>query len=185
MLSIFIGIGLSAACGFRVFVPLLGISLASLTGHLELAPGFEWIGSPLALIAFSTATLLEIAAYYIPLVDNFLDTIATPGAILAGTIITASLMGDSSPFFKWSLAVIGGGGSAGIVQGGMVLLRGTSSASTGGMGNPVVSTIELVSSIVTTFLAIILPVLAIILVFFILFSFLKKLIGLFFRKKAI
>ncbi|MBN1522667.1 MAG: DUF4126 domain-containing protein, partial [Candidatus Aureabacteria bacterium] len=95
VLSIFIGIGLSAACGFRVFVPLLGISLASLTGHLELAPGFEWIGSPLALIAFSTATLLEIAAYYIPLVDNFLDTIATPGAILAGTIITASLMGDS------------------------------------------------------------------------------------------
>src|ERR1041385_6041987 len=98
VLSFLVGVGLSAACGFRVFVPLLVVSMASSSGHLQLACGFEWMGSTAALIAFATATALEIAGYYLPWVDNLLDTVASPAAIIAGTIVTASLVADMSPF---------------------------------------------------------------------------------------
>src|SRR5438094_7023125 len=130
LLSVCLGIGLSAACGFRVFVPLLVMSIASLSGHLTLAHGFEWIGSYPALIAFAVATCVEIAGYYIPWVDNLLDTIATPAAIVAGILVTASVMMDVSPFVKWTLAIIAGGGAAGLAQGTTVLARGASSAGT-------------------------------------------------------
>src|SRR5215475_3116859 len=103
--SICLGIGLSAACGFRVFVPLLVMSIASLSGHLTLAPGFQWIGTYPALITFSVATAVEIAGYYVPWVDHLLDTISTPAAIIAGTIVTASLVTGLSPFMKWTLAI--------------------------------------------------------------------------------
>src|SRR6267142_2150432 len=136
LMSICLGIGLSAACGFRVFVPLLLMSIASLSGHLPLAHGFEWIGSYPALVAFSVATCLEIAGYYIPCVDNLLDTIATPAAILAGTLVTASMVADVTPLLKWTLAIIAGGGAAGIVQGTTMVARGASSAGTGGLANP-------------------------------------------------
>src|SRR5919106_151727 len=98
LLSLGIGLGLSAACGFRVFVPLLVMSIAANSGHLSLAPGFQWIASNEALVAFLIATCLEVGAYYIPWVDNLLDTIATPAAIVAGTIITASMVTNVSPF---------------------------------------------------------------------------------------
>src|SRR5438067_10477668 len=109
VLGIMAGIGLSAACGFRVFVPLLVMSVAAISGHLTLAPGFQWIGSYPALNAFSVATGLEVAGYYIPWLDNFLDSISTPAAIIAGTIITASMVTGLSPFLKWTLASIAGG----------------------------------------------------------------------------
>ena len=87
-LSILIGLGLSAACGFRVFIPLLVMSLASRSdvGHLTLGDGFAWIGSDAALIAFGAATVLEIAGYYIPWVDNLLDAvIGLPANLFFGT----------------------------------------------------------------------------------------------------
>src|SRR6266704_2988656 len=110
LLSICVGIGLSAACGFRIFVPLLLMSVASLTGHLTLAHGFEWVGSYPALVTFAVATSVEIAGYYVPWVDNVLDAIATPAAIVTGSLVTASLVTDLSPFLKWTLAIIAGGG---------------------------------------------------------------------------
>jgi hypothetical protein len=163
-LSILIGVGLSAACGFRVFVPFLVVSIASLGGHLTLAPGFDWIGTDYALIAFAVATVLEILAYYVPWLDNLLDTIATPVAVVAGTIITASVVHDLSPFLRWTLAVIAGGGAAALVQTATVAVRGASSATTAGVANPVVSTGELAGSVVTSVLAIVVPLLAVALV---------------------
>src|SRR3974377_1629839 len=109
VLSVCVGIGLTAACGFRVFVPLLVMSIASLSGHLTLAHGFDWIGTYPALIAFSVATALEIAGYYIPWVDHLLDTLATPAAVVAGTVVTASMVGGMSPLLKLTLAVLAGG----------------------------------------------------------------------------
>lgn len=159
-LSILAGIGLAAACGFRVFVPLLVISIASLSGHLSLAPGFEWIGTNYALAAFAVASVLEILAYYVPWLDNLLDTIATPAAVIAGTIVAASVVGHVSPFLRWTLAVIVGGGVAGAVQGATVAIRGTSSLTTGGAANPLVSTGELTGSILTSVLAVAVPVIA-------------------------
>lgn len=160
LLAICVGIGLSAACGFRIFIPLLGLSIAANAGQLELAAGFEWIGSPVAIIAFAVATVLEISAYYIPWIDNLLDSIATPAAIVAGTILTGSMTGDMSPFLKWSIAIIAGGGTAGAIQTGSILLRGASTATTGGLGNAAVSTGELAGAATVTFMAIFIPALA-------------------------
>ncbi|MCJ7718256.1 MAG: DUF4126 domain-containing protein, partial [Anaerolineales bacterium] len=133
LLGVFIGIGLSATCGFRIFVPLLGMSIAHHAGALSFANGFDWIGSWPATIAFGIAMVIEIVAYYIPWVDNLLDTITTPAAIVAGTIATASMIGDVSPFLRWSLAIIAGGGVAALIQGSSVLVRGASTVSTAGL----------------------------------------------------
>jgi hypothetical protein len=168
LLSVCIGLGLSAACGFRIFVPLLVTSIAAHSGHLNLASSFQWIGSPAALTAFSIATALEIGGYYIPWVDHFLDTVATPAAVVAGTVVTASMVTDVSPFLKWSLAVVAGGGVAGVVQATTVLARGLSLAGTGGLGNPVIATAELGGSILTAIAAIIAPFFALGLIFLLL-----------------
>ena len=161
LLSICVGLGLSAACGFRIFVPLLVTSIAAHSGHLNLASNFQWIGSTEALTAFSFATALEVGAYYIPWLDNFLDTVATPAAVVAGTMVTASMVTDVSPFLKWSLAVVAGGGMAGAVQATTVLARGLSLTSTGGLANPLVATAELGGSILTAIAAVVAPFLAI------------------------
>ena len=176
LLGIFIGIGLSATCGFRVFVPLFGMSIAHHAGALSFSSGFDWIGSWPATITFGVAMVIEIAGYYIPWVDNLLDTIATPAAIVAGTIATASMVGDVSPFLRWSLAIIAGGGIAAVIQSSSVLVRGASTASTAGLANPVVSTGELAASILGTLISIILPVGALILVIFLLMFLLRRFI---------
>jgi hypothetical protein len=165
ILAICIAIGLSAACGFRVFVPLLVMSVAAHTGHIQVGPNFQWLATTPALLTFGLATLIEIIAYYIPWLDHLLDTVAAPAAVIAGMVITASLVTDVSPFLRWTLAVIAGGGSAGIVQGTTMLARGLSLAGTGGLANPVVSTAELGGALVTSILAIVLPVLAVLLIF--------------------
>ena len=113
------------------------------------------------MIALSLATCLEITGYYIPWLDHLLDTIATPAAIVAGTVVTASAVTDMSPFLKWSLAVIAGGGAAGLVQGATVITRSASTVATGGLANPLVSTLELAGAAITSVLAIVVPVLAV------------------------
>jgi hypothetical protein len=109
------------------------------------------------------ATALEIGTYYVPWLDNLMDTIATPAAVVAGTIITASVVSDTSPFLKWTLAVIAGGGTAVIVQAGTVLVRAASATATGGVGNPLLATAENGGAILGTLLALVLPVVAAIL----------------------
>ncbi len=177
VLSIFLGVGLAAACGFRIFVPLLVMSIASLTGQLTLSSDFEWIATYPALAAFSIATIFEIAAYYIPWVDNLLDTIGVPAATVAGTIVMASAVSDMSPFLQWGLAIIVGGGVAGTVQGFTSITRIASTATTGGLGNPVVSTAEAGGSLVMSILAIALPVVAAVLVVVLMFFAFRKIYG--------
>ncbi len=158
ILSLALGIGLSASCGFRVFVPLLAASIASKFGIIHLGDSFQWMGSTPALIAFAAATVFEIAGYYIPFVDHVLDSITTPASVIAGTLLTASVLTpDISPMLKWGLGIIVGGGSAGIIQAGTALTRATSTATTGGLGNPVVATIEHIFSIVGSVLSFFIP----------------------------
>lgn len=161
LLSIFIGISLSAAAGFRVFVPLLVMSIAANTGYLSPASGFEWVGTTPALVAFSVATVVEILAYYIPVVDNLLDTLATPLAVIAGVILTASTVTGLHPFLSWTLAIIAGGGIAATFQSITGLTRLASTTSTAGLGNPVVSTAELGGATLISLIAVLFPVLAI------------------------
>ena len=160
LLSICVGLGLSAACGFRIFVPLLAMSVAANAGHLQFSPAFDWIGTPAALISFGLATVLEVGAYYVPWLDNFLDSVSTPAAVVAGSVITASMVTDVSPFLRWTLAVVAGGGIAGAVQGATVVARGFSLTSTGGLANPLVATTELGGSVLTAAAALIAPFVA-------------------------
>ncbi|KAF0175885.1 MAG: hypothetical protein FD161_3191 [Limisphaerales bacterium] len=163
-LALLVGIGLSAACGFRVFVPMLVVSAAAWGGWMPLAPGFEWLGTLPALIAFAVATAVEVAAYYVPWVDNALDTVAGPVAMVAGTVLMASVITDVNPFLKWTLAIIAGGGTAATVQGMTTLARAGSSALSLGFLNPVLSTVELVGSTGLAILAIAVPVVALLVV---------------------
>lgn len=163
ILSLCIGIGLSAACGFRVFVPLLVMSVASLMGWFEPMKGFEWLAIPSVCIGLAVATICEIGAYYIPWVDNALDTIATPAAMVAGTLTTMAVStGEMSQFASWAAAIIVGGGTATAVQMGTVAVRGVSTATTGGIANPLVSTGEWIGAIMVSVLSLIVPVLVVI-----------------------
>ena len=161
LLTLCLGVGLSAACGFRVFVPMMILSLASRSGHVALASGFDWIGSTPALSVFVVATVLEIGAYYIPWLDNLLDGMAAPTAVVARSVVTASVVADVSPLMQWTMALIAGGGAAGVVQAGTTLVRTASTAGTGGLANPVVSTAELGGSVVMSAMAVFAPLLAV------------------------
>lgn len=182
-MGIAVGIGLSAACGFRVFVPLLIMNLAVLSGQLHLPAGFAWMGSTYATIAFASATVMEVLGYYIPGVDHLLDIIATPAAVTAGTITTASLGMEISPFLKWTLALIAGGGIAGLVQSSTVALRSKSAVATAGTGNSLVATLELIGAVIVSVLAILLPVVCLILIILFLAFVFRKIGRLIFKKQ--
>lgn len=152
------GISLSAASGLRVFLPLLGVGLASHYGILELGESFAWMASEPVLIVVAVAALLEASAYYIPIVDNLLDTLATPAAMAGGTVIVSSLMPELTAPAHWATALLLGGGTAGIVQASTVVARGASTATTGGLGNPILATLETGGSLVAVLLALLIPV---------------------------
>ncbi len=173
IISICLGIGLAASVGFRVFVPLFALSLASYFNIWELNESWQWIGSNTALITLGVATLVEIFAYYLPYIDNLLDTVAVPLAALAGTAVMLSTVADLSPVITWALAIIAGGGTAAAIAGTSSTTRLASTATTGGLANPIVSTIETGTSVVMSIVSIFIPVLAIILVLIILFLIFK------------
>ena len=159
-LSIALGVGLAAASGFRAFVPMLVVSVAAYTGHLPLGENFAWLATPGALIMLVVAALIEILAYYIPGVDNLLDALATPAAVVAGTLVSAAVITDLPPMLKWTTAIIAGGGVAGLTQGVTALLRAKSTVLTAGVGNPVIATAELGGSLLVSLLALAAPLVA-------------------------
>jgi hypothetical protein len=164
VLAVLVGIGLSASCGFRVFVPFFVSSAAALSGYLDVAESFDWLGTWTAFSAFAIATLVEILAYYIPWLDNLLDALTSPLAVIAGTLLFAASVTAIDPFLKWTLAVIAGGGSAALVQGGTVLTRIASTTTTGGLANFVITTLESLAGVVFSMLSIVVPLVAIILI---------------------
>jgi hypothetical protein len=184
-LSLVLGVSLAAATGFRVFLPMLVVSIAAYTGHLPLDNGFAWLASASALTMLSVAALAEILAYYVPAVDNLLDAVATPAALVAGTIVSASVMTDVPPMVKWTAAVIAGGGVAGLTQGVTALLRAKSTVLTGGAGNVVLSTAELVGALVVSLLALAAPLAALGLVIFFLWLGTRLIRHLFRRERRV
>lgn len=166
--AIALGIGLSASAGFRVFIPLLVAGIASRFGFLPLGENFAWMGSTPALLCFGVASVAEVLAYYIPFVDNLLDSIATPLSVGAGTLLMTSVFPAESEWMKWVMGVVVGGGAAATIQSGSALTRLMSSQFTAGVGNPVVSTGEGVAATGFSIMSLIAPILvAILLVVFI------------------
>ncbi len=155
-----LGIGLAAATGFRVFVPLLVMGLAARGGYIPLGESFAWVATTPALVMLAIAALVEIAAYYVPGLDNLLDSLATPAAIIAGIAVSAAVMTDLPPMLKWTLAIIAGGGAAAITQGATTALRGGSTVMTGGLANWALATGELLGAVGLALLAIAAPLLA-------------------------
>ena len=162
ILSLSLGLGLAAACGFRVFIPPLMMGVASRFGLYELDGSFSWVSETWAIGIFGIATLIEVGGYYIPWIDNILDMIATPAAIIGGIFVTsASLEGEMDPSMQWVLSIIAGGSTAGVIQIGTVATRAVSTTTTGGLANPLVSTLEALASIIciilSLFLVVIIP----------------------------
>ncbi len=157
-IGICLGLGLAASCGFRVFVPLLISNIASMTGIVNLGGGFEWMGSWPAFAIFLTATIAEIGAYYIPVIDNALDTISVPLAAVAGTLLSVTFITDVPPMVQWTLGIIVGGGSAAVIKSGASMARLKSTAFTAGWANWIIATFEHVTSFVMSVLTVLLPI---------------------------
>ena len=162
LLSIALGLGLAAATGFRIFVPLLIAGLAARLGYLPLGEGFQWLASTPALVMLLTAAVAETLAYYVPGVDHALDVIASPATLVAGVVASAAVMTDIPQAVMWPVAIIAGGGAAGLTKGSTALLRAKSGAMTGGLANPLVSTVETVGATGLAILAIVMPLLCLV-----------------------
>lgn len=154
------GVSLSAACGFRVFLPLFAVSIAAHFFGYNVNADFEWIGSWISIISLATATIVEIAAYYLPCVDNLLDLINVPLAFVAGAVVMGGVLPDVHPYLKWSIAGLLGSSVAGLTQLATTIIRGASTATTAGAGNNVVSYSENVCATIFSIGAILIPLLA-------------------------
>ena len=168
-LSLSLGLGLAAACGFRVFIPPLMMGVGSRLDLYKLEGSFVWVDDTWAIAIFAVATLLEIGGYFIPWIDNLLDAVATPAAIVGGIFVTsASLEGELDPSAQWTLSVIAGGSVSGVIQLGTVATRAISTGTTGGLANPIISLLEAVASIlcilISLFLVAIIPIVIIFLI---------------------
>jgi hypothetical protein len=169
-----LGLGLAAAVGFRVFVPMFLVGIAARGDLVSLGAGFDWLASDVALIMFAVAAALEIAAYFIPFFDHLLDVLAGPAAITAGTVLMASALVDISPWLRWTLAIVAGGGTAGVFHGATSGLRAGSTATTGGLANPAFAGLETGSAVVVTLLALLVPLIALVLLLVLLVQLLRK-----------
>ena len=168
IIALSMGLGLAAASGFRVFLPPFLLSIAVRADAVDvnlMDTPFEYFDSNVAVILLGVATVAEFAAYYVPWVDNLLDSIASPAAVVAGSGMTALVLeGNTDPVIQWSLAIIAGGGVTAIVQGATVVTRGISTTLTAGFANPIVSTGENLASVILAIIAMVLPILAAVLV---------------------
>lgn len=160
IISAFIGIGLAAATGFRVFLPMFVVSLASYFNWIPMNEHFEWLAGLPTLITTGIATVIEILAYYIPFVDHLLDTVSIPMATVAGSILFASQFAELGTFPQWALALIAGGGTAATISSGFAGIRAASTATTGGLGNSMVGTTETAGAGIMSVLAMAAPVIA-------------------------
>ena len=176
-LSICVGLSLAACCGFRIFVPMLVANIASLFGWYHFSEGFEFMGTWIAFAILATATVCEIAAYYIPFLDNLMDKLALPLAVAAGVLISTSfLSADITPPLKWGLGIIAGGGAAGLIHAATGLLRLGSSAGTGGVANPILATGENAGAFTFAILSFVIPIVTIIAALLLIWFLVKKLL---------
>ena len=174
LVEICLGVSLAAACGLRVFVPPLVMGIMIRLGVLHLAGGGAWMASTPALVALGLATFLEVTAYHVPWLDNALDLMAGPIAILAGVAVSFAVLSNEDPLVRWTLALVAGGGAAAGVQAATTLARHVSSLTTGGLLNPVLAAAEAFAAFVVSVTAILIPIVAALLGLFLLVYVLRR-----------
>ncbi len=151
--------GLGAASGLNPWIPLLGLGVAQRLGVVELSSSFDWLGATPTLIALGVLFALDLIGDKIALIDSALHGVGLVVAPVSGAIVFAAqenLLSNSHPFLAGGVGLVLGGS----VQLARSALRPAVTATTGGVGNPVLSTIEDVCSTVLTVLAVLVPVLA-------------------------
>ncbi len=169
LIAVIGGVSLAAACGLRVFIPMLVLSIAGKVGMVTLGGQFGWITSTPALVSFGVASVVEVTAFYWPWLDHALDTLAIPCSVTAGTLAVASQVTGMDPWMTWMVGIVAGGGVAGLVQTGTIVLRGLSLAATGGFANPIVATVENIGAVLIAAFAILVPIVALLLMGLVLF----------------
>lgn len=161
-LAIGMGLALATTCGLRAFLPLLAISVLAAVGKIDLAEGFMWMASPTALVCFGTAVIVEMAADKIPAVDHALDAAGVLVKPTAAALVTASMVHGFDPMLALVLGVMTGGVAAEAVHVAKAKARLMSSALTGTVANPVLSTAEDLVAIVGVVLSILVPILGLV-----------------------
>ncbi|MFI5167556.1 MAG: DUF4126 domain-containing protein [Thermoanaerobaculales bacterium] len=157
------GLVLAAVAGLRAFLPLAVLGLAGRLGWIELGPSFSWLSSAPALLTFWSACLAELLGDKIPVVDHALDAVGTVLRPLAGAVALAAVTTQVGPLWRTVLAIMAGGGAAGLVHLGKAKTRLGSSLLSFGVVNPLLSLGEDILSFGLAILAVLVPILALIL----------------------
>jgi hypothetical protein len=161
VLPALLGLGLAAATGLRAFLPLLLLSIAArfqLFG-IDLNDKAEWLGSDAALIALGLATAIELAADKVPFLDHALSAVGTVTRPLAAVLAASSVFAGVDPVIAAVAGVIIGAPTALAFHAAQSGTRVASTATTGGLANPVVSVVEDLLAFATTLLALAAPLL--------------------------
>jgi hypothetical protein len=151
------GIGLAACSGLRAFLPLFMVGLAGRLGLVTLSASFTWLESWAAILVFGVAVVAEMLADKFPVVDHILDSVQTFVKPIAGALVMATVVEDWTPLHVTVFWIIVGGSAAGVVHVTKAKLRLVSSATTAGLGNPVLSASEDVGALAGTVGSIVVP----------------------------
>ena len=153
--------GLSTSAGLNAYIPLLLVSVLTRFGILDLQEPYTVLGNIWVIAVVSVLLLVEVFVDKIPAVDTVNDVVQTAVRPAAGALLfaaNANVITDINPV----IAVIAGLFLAGTVHTAKGAVRPLVTASTGGMGNWVVSIIEDVIAVVASILAIIMPFLVVV-----------------------
>lgn len=161
ILPALLGLGLAAATGLRAFLPLLLLAIAArfqLFG-VDLNDKAAWLGSDAALVALGLATAIELAADKVPVLDHALSVIGTVTRPLAAVLAAGSVFAGVDPVIAAIAGVIIGAPTAFAFHAAQSGTRVASTATTGGLANPIVSIVEDLLAVATTLLALAVPLL--------------------------
>ena len=160
VLPAFLGLGLAAATGFRTFLPLLMLSVAahfSLFG-IDLNHSFGWVGSTGALVALALATVVELLADLIPVVDNALSLAGNVTRPIAAVLAAGAVFHSLDPSTAAIAGLIIGAPTALAFSTAQTGTRAASTVTTAGLGNPIISVLEDIVSFFTSLISIIVPI---------------------------
>jgi hypothetical protein len=151
--------GLSAAAGLNAWLPLFAGALAQRLDLVELAQPFDDLSGTGALIVLGVLTVADFVGDKIPAVDHVLHAVGTVVAPVSGAALFTGQTGLETDLPTLG-AILLGGVTAESVHAGRAAIRPLSTATTGGMGNPVLSFSEDLGALGLTLAAFVVPVLA-------------------------